>query len=193
MPWEKSFNIDEAVDRATEIFWEKGYDSTSLSNLIQAMGVQKGSFYNAFGNKKKLFALSLIKYHREQGIEKLTQLTALNDPLTAIEMFFDTLIKESVEDKKKKGCFLINVALDMQNHDEDIQLIVKKGLCDIENFLKNQLIVGIKIGTIPHTVDPERDSKGLLTLLVGLRVLSRGIFDKASLDTIKTQAMRMLS
>ena len=57
MPWEKTFDIDEAIDRATEVFWAKGYEATSLADLIKATGVNKGSFYNAFGSKKKLFTL----------------------------------------------------------------------------------------------------------------------------------------
>ena len=61
MPWEKTFDVDVAIDRATEVFWEKGFESASLADLIKATGVNKGSFYNAFGSKKKLFTASLVE------------------------------------------------------------------------------------------------------------------------------------
>ncbi|WP_375748121.1 TetR/AcrR family transcriptional regulator [Vibrio sp. HN007] len=192
MPWEKSFNIDDAIDRATELFWEKGYQSTSLSDLMKATGVQKGSFYNAFGSKKKLFTLSLIKYEREQRKDVLVKLEELNNPLQAIETLFDMLIEQSITDIKKKGCFLVNMALDLPNQDEDIQSIVKKGLGDTETFFERQLTLGLEMGVVPNQIDPKREAIGLMTLLVGLRVLSRGTFDIESLTTIKNQAMRLI-
>lgn len=192
MPWEKSFDIDDAVDRATELFWEKGYQSTSLADLMKATGVQKGSFYNAFGNKKKLFTMSVLKYEREQRRDILAELERMDNPLQAIETFFDMLIQQSSTDAKKKGCFLINLALDMPNQDEDIQAIVKKGLSDTEAFFAKQLSRGVEIGVIPTHVDPVSEASGLMALLVGLRVLSRGAYDEKSLTTIKLHALRLI-
>ena len=53
MPWETKFNIDNAIDQAINVFWAKGYKSTSLNDLLDAMEINKGSFYNTFGSKKK--------------------------------------------------------------------------------------------------------------------------------------------
>jgi TetR/AcrR family transcriptional repressor of nem operon len=174
------------------LFWEKGYHSTSLADLMKATGVQKGSFYNAFGNKKKLFTMSVLKYEREQRKEILAELELLGDPLQAIETFFDSLIEQSITDEKKKGCFLINLALDMPNQDEDIQIIVKKGLGETEAFFERQIALGLEMGVIPQTVDAKREASGLMTLLVGLRVLSRGTYSTDALYTIKNQALRLL-
>ena len=193
MPWEKTFDIDDAVDRATQVFWEKGYESSSLADLIKATGVNKGSFYNAFGSKKKLFTQSLLKYEREQRRDTLAAFEALNSPTLAIEKLFDALIAQSLADEKKKGCFLVNTALDLPNHDEDIQETVKKGLKGTESFLERQLQNGIDNGVIKNKVEPAREAKGLLTLLIGLRVLARGVFDQANLEVIKFQAMRLIS
>ncbi len=62
MPWEKTFDIDEATDKAIEVFWKKGYEATSMSDLTQAMQINKGSLYNAFGSKKALFDRALARY-----------------------------------------------------------------------------------------------------------------------------------
>lgn len=192
MPWEKTFDVDVAVDRATELFWEKGFESTSLADLIKATGVNKGSFYNAFGSKKKLFTVSLLKYEREQRRDALAEFEALNNPALAIEKLFDMLIEQSLSDVKKKGCFLVNTALDLPNHDEDIQKAVKTGIKATEAFFQRQLTLGVERGEMPSSIDPEQDAKGLLTLLIGLRVLARGVFDKADLDSIKRQALRVI-
>lgn len=192
MPWEKSFDIDEAVDRATEVFWAKGYDSSSLSDLIKATGVNKGSFYNAFGSKKKLFIQTLLKYEREHRKEILATYSALADPLYAIAKLFDELIAQSLTDTEKKGCFLVNTALDLPNHDAEVQDLVKKGLKETEAFFAEQLQLGQKLGVVSERVDPTREAKGLLSLLIGLRVLARGVYDHEDLTAIKAQAMHLI-
>jgi len=192
MPWEKTFDTDDAIDKATQVFWAKGYEATSLADLLKAIGINKGSFYNAFGSKKSLFTQSLLKYDREQRRQILAQLTSLQDPLLAVNTLFDALIEQSLADVERKGCFLVNTALDLPNQDDDIQKTVKKGLHDFEAFFEQQVRLGISTGTIPTTVDPTVAAKGLLTLVVGLRVLSRGVFDQASLSAIKTQAIDLI-
>ena len=192
MPWEKSFDVDKAVDNATEVFWAKGFESTSLADLVKATGVNKGSFYNAFGSKKKLFTTSLLKYEKEQRQDVLQQLESLHDPVQAISRLFDALIEQSKSDSDKKGCFLVNTALDLPNHDPAIQEAVKIGLKGTETFFKQQLISGLASGQLPEKVDPMRDAKGLLTLLVGLRVLARGVFDEEDLQSIKDQALNLI-
>lgn len=192
MPWEKTFDIDLAVDRATDLFWAKGYDSTSLAELVKTTGVNKGSFYNAFGSKKQLFITCLNKYEREQRHDTLAAYEALQDPIQAIGQLFDELIKQSQNDGCKKGCFLVNTAVDLPNHEPDIQAAVNKALRSTEQFFAGQVKQGIQSGVLSSALNPQREAQGLLTLLVGLRVLARGVFDEKGLEAIKYQALRML-
>ena len=192
MPWEKSFDLDDALDRAMKVFWAKGYEGTSMADLVEGMGINKGSLYNAFGSKKALFTQAFLKYDREQRREILKQLEAMNDPVAAIEALFDGLIAQSLDDPEKKGCMLVNTALDLPNHDEDIAAAVKAGMADFEAFFVRQLKAGKKTGAIPAHVDPKKTAKGLLTLVTGLRVLARGVFDKSGLVAIKAQALELI-
>ena len=192
MPWEKSFDIDQAIDRATQVFWAKGYESTSLSDLLEATGINKGSFYNAFGSKKKLFTDSLIKYDREQHRATFTRLSAMDDPVAAITTLFDKLIEQSLSDTERKGCLLVNTALDLPQHDDKTRKLVKESLAQAVSFFKQQIELGQKSGSIPKTVDPETTSDALLALLVGLRVLARGVFEHRNLQSIKTQALDLI-
>lgn len=192
MPWEKSFNIDEAVDNATNVFWAKGYEAASLAELLKAMNINKGSFYNAFGSKKELFTLSLLKYDREQPRAMLTRLSTLKNPVLAITEIFDELISQSLSDDERKGCYMVNLALDLPNLDEDTVRIVTKGLVDFEGFFKQEITLGHKDGSIPQTVDADVTSKALMALVVGLRVLSRGVYDNIELQAIKIQALNLI-
>ena len=193
MPWEKSFDIDDAVDRATDVFWAKGYEATSLSDLLAAMGINKGSFYNAFGSKHDLFVRGLLKYGQEQHSAALADLAALNDPVQAIRKLFDFLIEQSAIDRDKKGCLLVNTALDLPNQGPGIADIVKSSMDDIETFFRRQITEGIEAGDIPNHVDPDKTAKALLGLVVGLRVLARGVFEPGDLQAIKSQAIELIS
>lgn len=192
MPWEKSFNIDDAVNNATNVFWAKGYEAASLADLLKAMNINKGSFYNAFGSKKELFILSLLKYDREQPRAMLSRLSTLKNPVLAITGIFDELIAQSLSDDERKGCYMVNLALDLPNLDEDTVRIVTKGLVDFEAFFKQEITLGHKDGSIPQTVDADVTSKALMALVVGLRVLSRGVYDNIGLQAIKIQALDLI-
>ena len=193
MPWEKKFNIDHAIDCATQLFWAKGYDATSLADLLKTIGINKGSFYNAFSSKKALFIQSLLKYDREHRQAILARLTALGDPILAINTLFDELIEQSLLDSERKGCLMVNTALDLPNHDEDVRAMVKKGFNDFEVFFKQQIELGQSCNQIPAQIDAEMTAKGLITLVVGLRVLARGVFEPADLTAIKAQAINLIS
>lgn len=192
MPWKKNFDLDEATSKATDVFWAKGYEATSITDLVDAMGVNKGSLYNAFGNKKELFIRALLHYDRKSRQKLLAALAARNDPVAAIMALFDRMIDESVADNQRKGCMLVNTALELPNHDPDVQEMVKSALLEFEKFFEASVKLGHQQGTIPQTVDPTTASKSLLTLVVGLRVLARGVFDRTSLDAIRDQALQII-
>lgn len=192
MPWKKNFDLHEATAKATNVFWAKGYEATSISDLVKAMEVNKGSLYNAFGSKKDLFVRALLQYDRENRQETLTQLAAMRDPVTAIRMLFDGLIAESQADPECKGCLLVNTALDLPNHDEDVQVMVISALDEFEQFFSESIRLGQEQGSISTKVDPAIAAKSLLALVVGLRVLARGTFDSAGLGSIRDQAMLVI-
>ena len=160
MPWEKSFDVDDILDRATGVFWAKGYEATSLTDLIKATGINKGSLYNAFGSKKGLFTKALLKYDREQRQAMLAQLAVMDDPVAAINALFDGLIAQSLADKEHKGCLLVNTALDLPNHDKDIEKTVKASMRDFEAFFEQQLELGHSTGAIPTHVDTKVTAQG---------------------------------
>ena len=193
MPWEKDFDVDVAVDRAMKVFWAKGYDSTSISDLTEAMQINKGSLYNAFGSKKALFTQALLKYERENHQAAIEQFEAMDSPVTAIRTLFDFLIAESQTDAERKGCLLVNTALDLPNHSQEVQRMVTSALEDLEQFFRRTIELAQERGEVPAKLDAREAAKSLLTQVVGLRVLARGVFDAKSLKAIGTQALEHIS
>ena len=192
MPWEKSFDTDEILDRATSVFWAKGYEATSMADLLEATGINKGSLYNAFGSKQEIFKQAILRYDREQRQATIAKFKAMNDPVTAISEFFDAMIDDSLSDEERKGCLLVNTALDLPNQNDDVAEAIKAGMKHTEAFFTQQIKLGKSNGDIPDHVDPKKAAKGLLTLVTGLRVLARGVFGKADLAAIKAQALELI-
>lgn len=193
MPWEKSFDENAAIDRAIRIFWSKGYEATSISDLTEAMGITRGSLYNAYGSKKGLFKQALCKYDRDNRQTTLEQLGALDDPVSAIAKLFDSLITANTCKTRVKGCLMINTMMERPNHDVEIQAIVDAAIIDFEAFLERTVGLGQARGQIQSSTVPKEAAKSLLALFVGGRVLSRGAYDPPQMEAIKAGALRLIS
>lgn len=193
MPWQKSFDEDVVVGKAMKVFWEKGYEATSINDLIEGTGIGRGSLYNAFGGKQALFIQALTKYHSENHRATLAKLEALDDPLNAIHGLFAAVVQETVEDKDKKGCFLINTTLELWTHDAKTQAVIKQGHAETIAFFRRCIEVGQARKDIPSSVDAMSTAKVLLSLVIAIRVLGRGAFDEHELRDIADQAERLLT
>jgi TetR/AcrR family transcriptional regulator, transcriptional repressor for nem operon len=193
MPWVKEFDEDAAVTRAMKIFWAKGYHATSMSDLVAAMNITKGSIYNAFESKEALFALALLQYDREHRVSSLAQLDQLDAPFLAIQTLFDSLIEQSQTDVKRRGCLLVNTALELPNQTKEIQRLVTLALLDFESFFLRTVLVGQNRHEIAVELDPKETAQWLLAQVVGLRVLARGAFQLDRLKSIRSQVLIHLS
>lgn len=192
MPWEKDFDIDAALADAMGEFWEKGYEATSISDLTKAMKINKGSLYNAFGGKKELFIQAVSKYSRENLQASLKELEQMEDPLESINSLFEGLVAESMADEKKRGCFLVNTAVELPNQTDDVRLIITAAFDDLERFFARRIVEGQTNGSILTSLDPQEMAKSLLTQVVGFRVLARGVFTIEGLKAIQNQAVASL-
>ena len=189
MPWEKEFDTEEALGDAMRAFWAKGYEATSMADLTQAMRINKGSLYNAYGGKKDLFIQSLSKYSRDNMQVFLAKLDEMQNPLDSITSLFETIVAESLADDDKRGCFLVNTALELPSHSQDIKDLVSGAFEEMESFLEHWLSKGQAQGSIRPDIDPQETAKSLLAQVIGLRVLARGVFSYDSLNTVKKQAL----
>ncbi|QDT31936.1 TetR/AcrR family transcriptional regulator [Thalassoglobus polymorphus] len=193
MPWEKSFEESDVIEQAMNVFWEKGYAATSISDITNATGIKRGSLYNAFDGKHDLFVRALLKYCDELRTSKLRKLETVADPREAIRMFFDSLVKATLSDPDKKGCLLFNTALEYSSHDDDVKKLVSAGVKEVVSFFEGRIDRGKELGNIPESVDTRPTAKALVALAVGIRVLGRGTFGKKGLEQVSQQAVDLIS
>lgn len=193
MPWEKSFDEQDVLAKAMHVFWDKGYEAASISDLVKGTGINKGSLYNAFGGKRELFVKALLKYDQEKRRVLLAELEALDDPKRAVSTLLDDLVEETIEDGQRKGCFLINTASEIATHENEVIEIVTRGLREMEAFLRRSIEVGQARGDFSSKLDAKATATALLGVIVAIRVLGRGVFDRPTLETIADQGKRLVA
>ena len=193
MPWAKKFENDEVLEKAMRAFWARGDESTSIQDLTNCMGINRGSIYATFKNKRNLFLLALEHYETHYRRAFLAQLKRAYSPRDAITTLFNDVVDTALKDKKRSGCLLVNTATEMSAHDERIAEAVAKGLSETENFFHRLIEQGKSGGDIADHVDAEEAASALLGLLTGLRVLARSRPERKVLEPIARQAQALLN
>lgn len=168
----REFDEDAVLDKAVQCFWIHGYEATSVRDLIEETGLTGASLYNAFGDKRALYQRALDHYVNRSVAERIRQCDAL-PPREAIGAFFADILERSLNDRRRKGCMLVNAALEVAPHDPGFQKIVAGVLSQIENFFFEQLSAGQANGSITDSTPPEILARHLLGVLMGVRVLAR--------------------
>jgi TetR/AcrR family transcriptional repressor of nem operon len=194
MPWKKSYNEAEVLDRAMQAFWVHGYEATSMSDLVSATGINRGSIYAAFSDKRTLFIRALRHYDKHHRMDFLTGIEKRHPPVEAIAAAFENVIGGALKNEAagRKGCLLVNTALELSPHDPEIDAIVRDSLTELELFFRTMIERGQAEGSIRRGLDPAATAQALLSLFLGLRVLTRSRPEKALLETIGEQARTML-
>ena len=171
-------------------FWSHGYNVTSLQNLVECMGVNRASLYDTFGDKYSLFLDSLyayeliyIKTYLAEQMKKYTPRQAI------INYFLDMILKAD----ERNGCLMVNTALELSPHDKKVAKIVNQAFAHIEkNFFRKMIKKGQVSGEISKAVVSTTTARTLLSLLIGLCVLSRSHTNKPVMQAIVSQVKALL-
>ena len=191
MPRKKEFDVDTVLNKAMAAFWTRGYKATSLNDLLDCMQIQRASLYNTFDDKRTLFLNALRRY----DIMRQTEIAALAkaySPRQAILSVFRDTITAVVEKGARDGCFLVNTALELSPHDQEVAQVVGRAFIKRERFFRKMIEKGRANGEIAKSVVPLQTARALLSLFIGLRVLSRSRPEKVLLQSIAQQAETLL-
>ena len=188
----KEFNEEIALDAAIECFWRNGYEATSVRDLAAAMGISGPSLYNAFGDKRALFGKALESYLDQSARAMIKRVEELLPPKEAIHRFLDEIIESSVSDQERRGCFLINSALEVAPHDLELGEFIADRFGEIEAFFYRSIKAAQAERAIPRDRAPRDLARLLLGVLLGIRVLARSKPNRALLRGIARPALALL-
>jgi len=193
MPWEKNFDVAEVLNKVMNTFWARGYEATSMQDLVDSTGINRGSLYATYGDKHALFVAALNRYDGEMRQQLLAGLEENFSPREAIARLFHAFLATLSETGSNRGCFLTNTALELAPHDRDVGNIVAHAQEQIEAFFARMLRKGKEAGEIPASVKTTEASRGLLASLIGLVVLMRSRPDRVLLKSVLDDALRRLN
>jgi len=183
MPKSVLFDREAVINNVIKLFWAKGYDATSMQDLVDATGLNRSSIYNSFGDKFQLFmeALSHYRLHQANQIEELIK--SGKSPKQALKTLFMN-IKESVEDSKNNyGCFITKCTSELSTNPEVKRVLEDNKVQMIELFEK-LLIEAQKSGEIKSDKDMRSLALYLFSNLQGLRVTSLLLHDSADIEGV---------
>lgn len=195
VPWEKQFDRDAVLERAMHTFWARGYEATSIQDLVKRTGVNRASLYATYGDKHALFLASLRMYDEQRRRRMLAELEATFAPLEAVRRLFMAFAEgvDSDRNSPTDGCFLTNTALELSAKDREARTIVAKAQLEVEAFFERIVRQGQARGDVAATLDARDTARGLLASMLGMLVLVRSRPDRSLVDGIIRDVIRRLS
>ena len=192
MPRPPQYDRETVIIRATRVFWEKGYGKTSVPDLVAATGLQPGSLYSAFGNKKGLFLEVVDQYNRD-FLARVRQLRDADGlALDKLRRLLQQIVEDTVDGSADRGCLTVNALLELSRHDEEIE----ERLCAHNARLRKAFAWLIKDAQLEGDIAPQGDPNELAAFVMnniwGIRVMCRSRPDRASLEAIVTSVIGAL-
>lgn len=181
----REFDESQALDAALQVFWDKGYESTSLADLIAAMGISKSSFYDTFESKHALFLAALDRYNEGGSGGDIAALIAGAGSVRAgIAAVFEGVIERMAGRGDRRGCFVHNCAVEVAPHDPAAAAKVSAGLGCMEEAFLAAVERGQAAGEIPARHDAVALARYLASSLNGLMVLAKAGRDRLALRQV---------
>jgi TetR/AcrR family transcriptional repressor of nem operon len=169
----KEFNEEDALDKAIEIFWSKGYNGTSAQDLVTHLGLSRSSLYDTFGDKHSLFIKALQRYQKKSYDDVTSLLQKSTNIKETIKEMFAQAILESFEDKITKGCFMVNSTVELAIHDAEIEKVVNDNRQKMEEVFFLAVKRGQELNQISSATDPRLLARFIFNNYSGIRVLAR--------------------
>lgn len=188
----REFELEEVLDKAVATFWSKGYEATSIQDLVESMGIHRGSLYTAFGDKQHLF-LTVLDRYRKVVVRKLLDILASEaSPKAAIRRFFATVIEHVITGGPLRGCLITNSAVERGLSDPQTARKVSACLTQIEDGFYETLGRAQSAGEIDKRRDLRALARYLTSSLQGLLVIGKIRSDRSALEDVVEVTLQAL-
>lgn len=178
------FDKTVALEKAMEVFWEKGFEAASLQDLIEAMDLSKSSFYQAFKSKHALYGAALNHYVEMMSANLSQNLEASTSGLGFIENTFMDIAESAPLKASQRGCFLMNTAAEFAQKNEEIALLTGNGLKKFERVFARAVKKAQDSGEIPLSKSPKTLADFLVCNMSGIKSMVKAGIKPAALRPI---------
>jgi len=169
----REFDEEEVLDRALDAFWSRGYEATSVCDLMDATGLAKGSLYKAFGDKRSLYLRAIRRYlDAGYGRARATLLDA-PDAVSGVEAWLRASVQSSCTGERK-GCFAVNCTVESAPHDPEVRALLVKQRERLERLFEDVIARGVERGELREGLDPRVAARFVATVVNGMQVSGKG-------------------
>ncbi|OOQ56983.1 TetR/AcrR family transcriptional regulator [Mucilaginibacter pedocola] len=188
----KDFDETEVLNKAIELFWLKGYNATSMQDLVDGLGISRSSLYDTFGDKHSLFLKALDSYQTANSA-KFCELMRVDQPAKeTIKRLLEFISSSLLNDISQKGCFIVNAEVEMGLHDKLVGETIQKNDQQIDEIFYTVIKKGQEKGEITNQQDARALARFLFNTVKGIQVTAKSTKDKAVFDDIINTAVLVL-
>ncbi|MGX2996657.1 TetR/AcrR family transcriptional regulator [Streptomyces sp. JNUCC 64] len=189
----KEFDPDAALQAALELFWRRGYEATSMADLVEHLGIGRASVYATFGSKRELYLKALDRYAELRDPPILAELSQPGPALPAVRALVRRFAAEAASPEARlNGCFVTNTAAELAPHDPAAAHRVELSWEHVETPLHSALVRAQAQGELPGDRDPRALARMLFVMLQGLRIVGKASENPARVRDAAEQALTLL-
>lgn len=186
----KEFEVNEVLDKAMKIFWEQGYEKTSMSDLVEHMGIHRRSIYDTFDDKHTLFLQAMDRYKGKISATLLAEIKASKTAVEALHNIYGLMISEAED--TPSGCLIVNSAVELGTRDSDVDTRSLESFNDTERMFEQIIEWGQRDGEFSSDHDAKEMAEYLHNISVGIRAMARTSTDKVKLNRIINASIKLL-
>ncbi|HET6740327.1 MAG TPA: TetR/AcrR family transcriptional regulator [Kribbella sp.] len=184
----RSFDVDEALSQAMEVFWQRGFEATSMQMLCQAMDLQPGSVYAAFGSKWDLFVAAVRTYMVSVSAESIERINSAPSGVQGLRDYFDSLVDAMVDGRRRWGCLVTNSLVELTDRHPELSGVFDQHLGNLRTSFAGALTRARVAGELRPGVGAE--SAALLVAVVqGMNVMAKTHPGRNVLQAVADQAL----
>jgi TetR/AcrR family transcriptional repressor of nem operon len=188
----KEFDRDEALQKAMEVFWVRGYEAASINDLVKRMGINRQSLYDTFGDKHALYLQALDRYREVEGRKMFELLERPGSVKKALRQLFQGVVEGSLCDGQRRGCFIGNAMSELAGRCKETAAKTCSQLAASEEALYRALLRGKKTGEIGGGRDLRAVARFLYSSLQGLQLMAKATRDRKTLEDVVKVTLSVL-
>ncbi len=192
MPRSTEFDPDIVLDRAMDLFWQRGYEATSMADLVEHLGIARASIYNTFGSKHELYLKALDRYLLKADPSPVEFLARPGPALPLVRALVERYARDGAGDEQRRGCMVVNAVVERLPGDPSVARRVTAAWNGLEKALADCLRRAQAQGELSREKDPQALARFFVVFLQGLRVVAKTEWDPERFRDAAREALKLI-
>ncbi|SFE24610.1 transcriptional regulator, TetR family [Paenibacillus algorifonticola] len=187
----KEFEENVVLDKAMKLFWEQGYEKTSMTDLVEHMGIHRRSLYDTFGDKHTLFLKAMDRFRTKINSELAGVVKGSETAVEALQLIISYMIYGNED--SPSGCLMVNSAVELAMRDVDVDSKATESFTLAEQLFKDIILWGQENGELNLDYDASVLAEHLNVVGIGLRAMARTSIPKENLQRTANISIKLLT